>query len=120
MDLGLPDDAGHGEYTKSLGRRAWYVFHAIMDNYGCDACKPTGQILVSGIHDMVNLHLGKGVFDKKRWRTFLELVAKAAVEEGDHDNLIMVAKLILESGIGSRQLDNLMVHEKREAPELIA
>ncbi len=74
MNEGLPDDAGHGEYTEALGRRTWGLLHGLADNYGCDACKGSFQTLISGIHDMVNLHLGKKVHDPKRFKEFVEMV----------------------------------------------
>ncbi len=80
MNEGLPDDEGHGEYTKALGRRTWGMLHGLAENYGCDTCRQTFITLVSGMHDMVNVHLGKPVKDPARWRKFLELVRSAEEE----------------------------------------
>lgn len=84
MNDGLPDDQGHGEYTKSLGRRTWNFLRDYFDNYGCHACKHAGQVFISGIHDMVNIHLGKPVYDESRWREFLEMVEKAQADSHTH------------------------------------
>lgn len=81
MNLGLPDDAGHGEYTEALGHRIWGIFHGIADNYGCHLCKHDAQVLISGIHDIVNVKLGKKVFNKKYFREFNEMVHSALEEK---------------------------------------
>lgn len=64
---GLPDDAGHGEYTKALGNRHWAHLHSEADNYGCHACKYMFQVFISTIHDAKNVDLGKGVYDPEKF-----------------------------------------------------
>lgn len=80
MNKGLPDDAGHGEYTKALGNRVWDLWHGTADNYGCHACKADAQIFISGIHDTKNIELGKGVYDPKRFEQFVKKVNSAYAE----------------------------------------
>lgn len=63
MNKGLPDDAGHGEYTRALGNRVWELEHGIARNYGCELCRPGAIMLESAKHDLVNISLGKGVYD---------------------------------------------------------
>lgn len=79
MTEGLPDDAGHGEYTQALGRRTWSLMHGLADHYGCGSCKGAFQMLVGGMHDTVSIHLDKGVWDPSNYRTFVK-----AVNEGYH------------------------------------
>jgi hypothetical protein len=76
MNYGLPDDAGHGEYTKALGNRVWDLLHGIADNYGCHACKADAQTLISTIHDIVNVKLGKGVYDPARFEAGVRMINK--------------------------------------------
>jgi hypothetical protein len=77
MNEGLPDDAGHGEYTQALGRRNWDLLHGLADNYGCDACKPTFQAVVSAAHDLVNIELGKGVYDPQKFQKAVKMYEEA-------------------------------------------
>ena len=68
--VGLPEKG----YTEALGRRTWNLYHGVADHYGCEACRGGAQTLISGIHDMVNLHLGKPIHDIERWKEFNKLV----------------------------------------------
>lgn len=80
MNAGLPDDAGHGEYTQALGRRTWDLLHGLAKNYGCHACQQTFETLISGIHDIVNIHLGEPVHDEDRFHKFLHMVHEAEAQ----------------------------------------
>ncbi len=79
-------------YTEALGTRAWKLLHGIADNYGCEACRHGAQTLISGIHDVVNVHLKKPVFDEKRFKEFSEMVEDAnklisgATHEKEHSH----------------------------------
>ena len=58
------------------------LLHGLADNYPCPPCKPVFQTLMSGAHDVVNVELGKGVHDPKRFKEFVELVNEAASKNG--------------------------------------
>lgn len=66
------------DITKAAGHRTWELLHGLADNYPCPPCKKPFQILMSGAHDVVNLHLGKPVHNPKAFDEFIELVAHAA------------------------------------------
>lgn len=65
------------EWRKIIGNRAWAMLHGVVDNFPCETCARAGRVLVSGIHDMVNLHTGKPVFDHDKWVEFLGMVEEA-------------------------------------------
>jgi hypothetical protein len=77
MNLGLPDDAGHGEYTQALGQRIWFILHGIGEHYGCHGCQPDAVLFFSGIHDLKNIELEKPVYDLALWEDFVSRVKKA-------------------------------------------
>lgn len=74
--------AGVDNITKAAGNRTWQLLHGLADNYPCPPCKPVFQTLMSGAHDVVNVELGKGVHDQKRFKEFVELVNEAASKNG--------------------------------------
>ena len=73
----LMDEAPGDDYTQRLGRKVWHLIHTMADTYGCGTCRPAAQMLFSGVHDAVNIHLGKEVYDKKNWRAFVEAIKHA-------------------------------------------
>ena len=83
---GIPEGIGDAEWRAAIGRRTWKLFHGVMERYPCPSCREAGQILLSGIHDIVNLHTGKPIFDCAKWRQFLAYVhdahTKAAKSNG--------------------------------------
>lgn len=70
------------DITKAAGQRTWELLHGLADNYPCPPCKPVFQTLMSGAHDVVNIHLGKKVYDRKRFEQFVDLVNEAAHQTG--------------------------------------
>jgi hypothetical protein len=77
MDRLMNEEPGE-DYTQRLGRKVWYLVHCMADNYGCGSCRPAAQMLFSGVHDAVNIHLGKPIHDPTNWRNFV-----AAINEAD-------------------------------------
>lgn len=65
------------DITKAAGQRTWQLLHGLADHYPCPPCKPVFQTLASGIHDVVNVHLGKPVHDPRRFKAFVDLVKEA-------------------------------------------
>lgn len=82
FEHGIPKGISDEEWRAAIGNRTWKLFHGVMDNYPCETCRGAGMVLLSGIHDMVNIHLGKGVYDRKKWNEFKRYV-KLAIEK-DH------------------------------------
>lgn len=82
MEAGLSDE----DWRKAIGNRTWAVMHGLVDHYPCEQCGEAGRTLVSGIHDMVNIHLGKPVYDADRWEIFLGMVdeARKRAKEAQH------------------------------------
>lgn len=74
---GIPEGVKDDEWRKIIGNRAWGLMHGVVDHFPCETCRESGQVLLSGIHDMVNISTGKGVFDEERWRKFLSMVHEA-------------------------------------------
>jgi hypothetical protein len=66
---GLPNEG----YTEALGRRTWDLKHGLAQHYGCGACQPTFEMLESAEHDVVNIHLKKGVFDPGKFEEAVKL-----------------------------------------------
>jgi hypothetical protein len=44
------------------GSEKWKKIHETVDSIECDFCRQKGIKLMRGIHDAVNIHLGKKVF----------------------------------------------------------
>ena len=63
--------------NQKWGPKAWQLAHDWADNIPCSTCKETAQIMISGIHDMVNVHKGKGILNQDRWENFLGMVDDA-------------------------------------------
>jgi len=59
------------------GPKLWQLLHDSMDNIPCASCREAGQIMISGLHDMVNIHRGVGVMNEKFWKDFLSMVDDA-------------------------------------------
>ena len=69
MTEGLPEKG----YTEALGRRTWGIKHGLATHYGCGACQPTFEMLESAEHDVVNIHLKKGVYDPSKFEEAVKL-----------------------------------------------
>jgi hypothetical protein len=76
-EFNVPEGISDAEWRKIIGNRAWSVMHGVVDNFPCETCRDGGQVLVSGIHDMVNLTTDKSIHDFVRWKRFLSMVDKA-------------------------------------------
>ena len=57
--LSLPKFGKKFEYTAYDGSRHWRVLHDEINKIECDFCKDKGKKLMRGLHDSVNLHIGK-------------------------------------------------------------
>lgn len=77
---GIPEGITDEEWRARIGQRTWALYHGVMDHYPCETCKQAGQVLMSGIHDMVNIHTGKGIFDLPKWKQFVKYVKEASAK----------------------------------------
>ena len=78
FNYGMPKEGlSNDEWRRLIGNRTWALLHGIIDHYPCEQCAEGGRTLISGIHDMVNLSLGKPIYDFDRWQDFLGMVDKA-------------------------------------------
>jgi hypothetical protein len=76
MSKGLEHLEGEA-YRIALGNRVWELLHGIANNYGCSSCRPGAKMLISGIHDTVNIFLGKPVYDPENFQKFVEHINEA-------------------------------------------
>ena len=74
---GIKEGISEAEWRAEIGRRTWRLFHGVMEHYPCSTCREAGEVLLSGIHDIVNLHTGKKLYDPAKWRQFLAYVHAA-------------------------------------------
>ena len=63
--------------TKLAGQRTWDMMHTAADSYPCPPCKEPFQVLVSLMHDVVNVHLKKPIHDPKRFEKGLSMIQEA-------------------------------------------
>lgn len=52
----------------------WGELHEVADRIPCDECKGFGVRAIRAVHDMVNVKLGKPLFDPKGFLLFAEQV----------------------------------------------
>ena len=57
--LSMPKFGKKFEDTGFDGSKHWKVLHDEVNKIECDYCKEKGVKLMRGLHDSVNLHLGK-------------------------------------------------------------
>jgi hypothetical protein len=46
-------------YTGYNGSKHWKIIHNEVEKIGCEFCRQKGIKLMRGIHDAVNIHIGK-------------------------------------------------------------
>lgn len=46
-------------FLQTLGRKSWPLLHGISDRWPCRRCRPSFAIWMSGLHDVVNVRIGK-------------------------------------------------------------
>lgn len=66
----------HSPDTEVFGPKYWEAFHALAEMIPCTACKNGAMHLEIFKHDIVNLHLGKKVFDKSNWDKMYAMVTE--------------------------------------------
>jgi hypothetical protein len=66
------------------GPQYWHWFHEIADAIPCSECRPKGQMMISGMHDIVSiLKNGRCAYDPKSLR-FLKEASQKAWEVHSH------------------------------------
>jgi hypothetical protein len=61
-----------GPFRLAFGRTLWRYLHAVADRWPCDRCRPELSEWMSGLHDEVNVRLGKRPFRPDSYARFLE------------------------------------------------
>jgi len=57
--------------SECWGPIIWSYLHGIVDAIPCPKCRSEGQKLMIFIHDIVNVKLGKEIYDKRNFREVL-------------------------------------------------
>jgi hypothetical protein len=73
---GIPQSPSE-KWREAIGRRTWGLMHGLIEHYPCPTCREAGVVLVSGIHDVVNIHLNKGVYSPENFENFHDMVQHA-------------------------------------------
>lgn len=73
----VPEGISDAEWRKVIGNRAWRVIHGAIENYPCSTCRENGRKLLRGVHDLVNIHTGKKVYDRKSLEFLIGAVDEA-------------------------------------------
>ncbi|HKZ98304.1 MAG TPA: hypothetical protein VJ326_01740 [Thermoplasmata archaeon] len=55
---------------KTLGRKAWPLLHGLSDRWPCRRCRPAFSLWMSGLHDAVNVRIGRNPFRPEAWDRF--------------------------------------------------
>lgn len=68
---------------EQLGRKAWAQIHGACNILQCSICKNECITLTSGIHDVVNIKLGKPIFNRNQLMKFFKIVDSAKSKMGN-------------------------------------
>jgi hypothetical protein len=77
---------GHGStpapqsLLKTLGRKSWPLLHGLSERWPCARCRPTFSLWMSGLHDAVNVRIGRNPFRPETWDRF----RSGELERGPH------------------------------------
>ncbi len=61
-----------GPFKMAFGRTLWRYLHGIADRWPCDRCRAEVSEWMSGLHDAVNVRLGKRPFRPASYARFVE------------------------------------------------
>lgn len=59
------------------GGKVWKDLHSAVEKIDCEECREHGKDLISGVHDLVNVGLGKKAYDAGNFAKFADEVACA-------------------------------------------
>jgi len=57
-------------FLTTLGRKSWPWLHSLSDRWPCRRCRAPFSVWMSGIHDAVNVRIGKRPFRPDTWEKF--------------------------------------------------
>lgn len=61
-----------------VGPYTWGILHHAIESFPCGPCAEHGGRLIRGLHDVVNIHLGKPMYAPRDFEFLVEMVAGAA------------------------------------------
>lgn len=59
----------HG-FFQVLGRKTWPLLHGMSDRWPCRRCRSSFSAWMSGLHDAVNIRIGRDPFRPEAWDRF--------------------------------------------------
>lgn len=68
------------------GSKVWSELHRIVENIPCGSCSVEGQSLLNAMHDIINLRLGKPIYDLKNMKFFMEELIPWVQQQWDQQN----------------------------------
>jgi hypothetical protein len=74
---GIPKGLSDAAWRVEIGHRGWKIIHGAIENYPCDACRRGGTVVFRGVHDLVNIHLGKPVRYPEAFQTLFSEMHRA-------------------------------------------
>ncbi len=74
MSCTIKEERCGGLCTGYDGSKVWDARKKINDSIECESCKDEASKLETFTHDIVNVRLGKKVFDKSNWNNFVGIV----------------------------------------------
>lgn len=77
-ETGTPDVQG----PQTWGPQKWKELEAWAESIPCPPCRDFSEMAASGIHDAVNVQLGKPVYDRENLQRFVVLMNEAARKAG--------------------------------------
>lgn len=66
------------DVSEIVGPYTWGVLHHAIETFPCGPCAEHGGRLLRGLHDVVNVHLGKPLYAPEDFQGLVELVVGAA------------------------------------------
>jgi len=66
--------------TKVFGPDFWAAFHDLAKRVPCDECRDKAESFMVFFHDMVNVRVGKPVYDEKNFKTWVTYVSNLGEE----------------------------------------
>ena len=68
-------------FTGYDGSKHWHIIHKEVNKIGCEFCREKGIKLMRGVHDAVNIHIGKKAKYPKSLKFTQEYLTRAMQNE---------------------------------------
>ena len=68
--------------TKVFGPKYWEAFHDLANRIPCGNCRQAGSSFMVFFHDLVNMKLGKPIYNKENFDGWVEKIKNLKVENG--------------------------------------